>query len=838
MADDNTVVTSPPPDVDVGEPGDVGMQTVTKTGRPAKRFSTPTGVYKTLQAMEQCDSTDADRRSVIQGMLDGNPPYLESELKQACLGDMTNVNWLGLRGVLESRLSIVDQMIGSDTRLVEVVPRTVSSSPNNLYDIGEVIADEFSTAIHDWAGMVPLLEAVVRDRDAHGLGVAIFPDANDWRPIPLPRGALRVLADAKIDIDENEVIAVEATMTAGDMFVVLENETKGWDLEAVRRYLVATFVDKENTASAAGEQGTSLLEAWQARIRDGTWDDSAQFEVLRIVHVFAKEVSVDGGVTHIILPAAQNGDAYWLYEKEKAYDKLSEAVWWMPANSSADGRLRSLRGIASYLAPLMHFDNMFLCHTLDIAWRSSGLILQSQTNADPAALRFVEFGPYTVLPPELKPAVNSMPAGGLDNLVRTREMFHGVAQNNALGLRYTPGNQPERAVGGQRSAREVDAESQALALADKHAARAGFKAVAALFQQMFHRMAKSGERTPGVARELAKQFKEACIARMVTKEQWKQLDDIFVVRLSRELEMGGPAAFVSAMNTIMALRPGMDEEGSTRVMRDLLSPIVGRRHIDKYRPIINRENLSTSAASMAKLENNSLMSGMTAMAGRDQHHKVHLGVHLQIVAQIVQGAQQGQIGDVGQSAKTLRQALMHAVEHIRMYGEDPAFVDEAKAMMKALEPAVQLLKKLDTAAEAVLKVQQEQAQAQAEAQAQQADAAAQASSLNGVRLSPELMVKKYEIDKKDVISRMEQESLNGMRAEKTKVQNRIALAHAQFQIKVKALQAKADAAVKAAGGVPAGSGQELEASSLDMEPEIDMNLDEAEEAAPMDQMQV
>jgi hypothetical protein len=405
-------------------------------------------------------------------------------------------------------------------------------------------------------------------------------------------------------------------------------------------------------------------------------------------------------------------------------------------------------------------------------------------------------------------------------------------------LRYTSGNQPERPTSGIRTAREVDAESQALALADKHAARAGFKAVAALFRQMFVRMTKANGRTPGAAKELADQFKDACISRMVTAEQWKQLDDLFVVRLSRELEMGGPAAFVNAMSTVMALRPGMDEEGSTRVMRDLLSPIVGRRHIDKYRPIINRENLSTSAASLAKLENNSLMAGMTALAGRDQHHKVHLGVHLQIVAQIVQGAQQGQIQDVGQSAKTLRQALMHSIEHIRMFGEDPAFLDEAKAMMKALEPAVELLKKLDVAAEAVAKVQQEQAQAQAEAQAQQQQAAEQAGSLNGVRLTPELMVKKYEIDKKDIISRMEQESLNGMRAEKTKVQNRIALAHAQFQIKVKALQAKADAAVKAAGGVPAGAGQELEASGLDMEPEIDMDLDEIEEPVPGEALDV
>jgi hypothetical protein len=155
---------------------------------------------------------------------------------------------------------------------------------------------------------------------------------------------------------------------------------------------------------------------------------------------------------------------------------------------------------------------------------------------------------------------------------------------------------------------------------------------------MFHRLVSiKPAKMPPAARKIAEDFRAACMARGVTEDQLNHVEDVFTVNLSQELLLGGPMAFAQAMGALMQLRPNMDEEGGTRLMRDLMTPFVGRHRIDRYRPVINRENLSTSAKSLAQLENNSIITGMAAVAGLDQQHRVHLAVHGEIIAQIMDG---------------------------------------------------------------------------------------------------------------------------------------------------------------------------------------------------------
>ena len=794
-------------------PGDLGVMTVTPEGRPSIRFLTAEGVYNALNAMQMSDNADAQRRALIQGMVDGNPPYRQVELTKAGLGDMLNVNWLGLRGALESRLTVVDQMVGMDTRLVEVTPRNPGPAPDALQDIGDVISDQFSSAVHDWQGLSPLLEAAMRDMDMHGLGVAIFPQENDWRPIPMPRGSLRTAENSRIIVDDNEVIAVEGTLQAGDLFRVLEQKTPGWDLEVAKEYLIQTFVEKvDNTSQGGNDRGTTLVESFESRMRDNVWYDTNQFQEIRIVHVYSKEVDPDGGVTHIIVPANRVGTIGWLYRQEKVYDELSDVVWWLPSISSSDGRLRSLRGMASYLAPLADLDNRFLCHTFDIAWRSSSLVLQPASHTDLSALQFVDHGPYTILPAELKLQASAIPANGLGQLIQLRELAQNVGQNNALGLKMSSGTPfPEHPVNQNKpgSQKELQAAQSAVLNADRHGAAIRLRAIAGLFQNMFKRMIKTPPaKMPPPARRIAVDFRKSCIARGVTEEQLDDFNELFTISLSRELMVGGPGAYVQMMGALMQLRSGMDEEGSVRMMRDILSVAVGRRKVDRYRPMINRENLSTSAKSFAQLENNTILEGYLPKAGRDQLHKAHIEVHMQLVQPIVQAAQQGQVPDPTKATQTLQGALQHVFEHLQLYGSDPAFKDEAEAMMKKLHPAVEVLKRLSQVAEKMQQMNAQMQQQQAKTAQEKSAIAEQANSLNGQQLTPELALKKYEIDKKDIISRMEQESLNGMRAEKTRDREQIRVQEAQNKMAIDRMLAQAKATAGAAPQGPQETGQD------------------------------
>jgi hypothetical protein len=789
-------------------PGDTGLMTVDPQGRPTRRFASPEGVYNVINQMLMSDTADAQKRAMIQGMIDGNPPYQQEELDKSGLGDMINLNWNGLRGSLESRLTAVDKLVGLNTRLVELSPKTPSVDPGGLEDIGDVIADQFSHAIHSWRGLPPLLEAAWRDSDAHGLGVAIQPQKNDFRPEPVPRGSLRTAENSVIDIDKNEVIAVEGVLDAGELFRILEKNTPGWEHDTVREYLIQTFVEGiDNTSQGGNKNGTTLVESFNAKVRDNVWYDTNQFKEIRVVHVYVREVEAGKGITHIIVPSNRVGTIGWLYYEEDVCENLSDVIWWLPAVSSADNRLRSLRGIASYLAPVSHLDNMLMCHAVDVGWRSSSLVLQATTKVDASTMRFVDYGPYTILPPELKVQGNVLPANGLDALLQLRQITQNVGQNNALGLKLSAGSPfPEGGQSGSSQA-EVQAAQAAVLDADRHSTATRLRALASLFQNMFRRLVSiKPAKMPPAARKIAEEFRAACVARGVTEKQLDEVDEIFAINLSQELMLGGPMAFAQAMGALMQLRPNMDEEGGTRLMRDLMTPFVGRHRIDRYRPVINRENLSTSAKSLSQLENNSIIMGMAAVAGLDQQHKVHLAVHGEVIAQIMQGAQSGQLGDIAKASSTLQLALQHVFQHIQMLGSDPAFTDEARQMMADLKPAVQMAKELMQAAQQQAQMMAQNVMAQQKVAQEQATATSMLGSLDGVQLTPELMLEKYKIDKADQVSRLEQASLNKMRADKTVVQNQIRLAEAQAKLALDSMLAKSSQAARTVTDLPGETG--------------------------------
>lgn len=771
------------------------METAFSNGRPKRRFATAQGVYDTLQAMELIEQSDAVRRAMLQGMMDGNPPYRQADLVKAGLGKITNVNFLGLRGMVEGRIGLLDDIIGPDSRLVDLTPRRLGSDRAALQDVGDVIADEFSTAVHDWQGLGPLLEAASKDRDLHGMGIAIFPDPTDWRPVYHPRGSLRMTDMADIDPTKNDVFAVEGRLDAGELFRVVTGERteSGWDIEGVMNYLVSTYVKKEdNESQGANKFGTSPVESMQAMIRDNIWFDTRQFDVVRVYHVFAKEVTPGGGVSHIILPPQPAGQAYWFYYKEKEYARMDEVLWWMTSGTGSDGRLRSLRGMASYLAPLCDLENRFLGRAYDMVWDSSMNRYQAVSKADPSTMRFIRHGQNEIVPPELKAITSQLQNPNWQQLMTMKTVGIGGAMGNVHG---------GVAAGAQDDPQTAQMMRRA---SDKHNVALSLRALAKLFPVMMKRMVGPTKNMPYDSREIAENFRESVTSRGVTEEQLKRVLEDFHVRLSREIVLGGPMALAQTLGGALQLRPGMDEAGAKRLKRDFLSVVVGRRNVDRYEPLVDKLIMTTNAKSFAQMENNQMIQGQAVIAGADQPHKEHIATHIQIPQSISQSVQQGRLGDPQKAAATMELSLGHVVEHLSWYGKDKAFAEEAKQMRKQLDPLIKLMQYIQKIAQQQAKMQQAQAQAQQKAQAEYGQQTAEAQAQFGdMAKDPKFILEKYKIDRDIAVQEYAQKSLNGMRAEKTKTQNDIARWKAHVGVGLEREKNQLDAAAAAAPQEPA-----------------------------------
>ena len=78
--------------------------TVTATGAPAKeRITTIQAARDIYDDMKDAYELEFIRRARIKGQINGNPPYNPDRLEELGLGYMTNMNFLEMRAILDSK---------------------------------------------------------------------------------------------------------------------------------------------------------------------------------------------------------------------------------------------------------------------------------------------------------------------------------------------------------------------------------------------------------------------------------------------------------------------------------------------------------------------------------------------------------------------------------------------------------------------------------------------------------------------------------------------------------------------------------------------------------------
>src|SRR4051812_20790711 len=74
-----------------------------ETGTPPKsRIQTASAVRNRIGELRKAEETRSERRARQNGLLDGNPPYTRSQLKQAGRGNDTSINLRTGEGILDA----------------------------------------------------------------------------------------------------------------------------------------------------------------------------------------------------------------------------------------------------------------------------------------------------------------------------------------------------------------------------------------------------------------------------------------------------------------------------------------------------------------------------------------------------------------------------------------------------------------------------------------------------------------------------------------------------------------------------------------------------------------
>lgn len=731
------------------------FRTLDDKGKPVtSRFSTATAireVYRTLQ--EQDDRGEAPRRARIRRMYDYFLPFDPNKLKAAGLGNLTNVNTGELAGQIDARASAVTDMALDTTDLVELHALPLELAGPDAARVASVVSEEFSAILRGAPEFLPAVATMVRECDLYGIGPIGWRDPYDYMPVALERGQVKFPDDASSISSNNELIMVESQFPAWYLIRLLDSPDAsrgmGWNVTAVRQYLTRVFLDGADTLSQSGnEVSTSSVESMLALMRQNRSFETRQFETLRVIHAYVREVSGGQNISHYIVPTTAGSDDF-LFHKPDAYETMDQCIQWLP-NKATELYARGQRGLASAILPLADVKNRVFCRLIDAAMLEASQKLESTTPGEAVRNTIIEQGSYTFFTGGVRP-VTARTTPDFNGLGAVHELVGRVSANNVTGA-AGPAALPERIYSGadRKTKDQVLAESAGAAKSEQAVFVLRSTRFDAVFRECFRRFmilvldSTKREGYPHVAR-----FIDRCERRGVGMDILRQVPEQFEIYMCRDLVIGGAGVKAGIIADILSNFGGnLDEAGRIVGTRDYIKARAGVAAADRYRPEVGRDDMPGDAASHALLENNSVMRGEPIMVGRDQLHWAHIPVHAQVPQHIVEAVQSGQVEDPAGMLQVLQGITNHIEEHAQFGGMQLGKSEDAKAVireLRSLRPVAQALTMMAQTMEHEREAEAKRQQKQMEELQHRADGHDAQAAMH--ESDNKAAVKMYEVDK-------------------------------------------------------------------------------------------
>ena len=728
-----------------------GYNLVEKNGEGAKlRFTDANALRAVYDKLREDDIPDAKRRARIRKVYEGNLPYNPADLEAAGLKNVTNVNFLGLKGTIDARSDVIVRLAQDTVSLVELRPLAREMAGPDLDRIGKVVAEEFSSTVREHGRFIPELARMKRESDLYGIGPVVWPSSFDWCPVALERGQLRFVGNGPVSSSSHEIFMFESTMTAGYLRFLLDNQdvaaAEGWQIPEVKKWLVDVYRNGAETKSQPGfESSTTAIEEEISRIRRNSLGEEQQFQSMYVIHAFVKEVAYPRGITHYVVPA-QAPTPRFLFVRKNAYRTMDECLVWLPY-SNRERYAKEVRGIASFLYPVDVLRNRFLCQVVDSGFRASSLVLAQQPGAVPSQqLTISEQGLYTVMPPGLAPTnaqfnPNFQQLGALMQFLA--QAGESVVQGSEIPHVGTTG--PRMFEGGSSPQGLTKAEAELQQSLRSHVDEARFAqcqdVLNKIFRESFRRFVRLAVMEPErrVDYPEVDEFISRCALRGVGLDKIVGSLQAFAVVACRDLALGADGKAQELMNFVQLHGGSIDEPGRKYIAREHARLRFGLAEADRIAPEVSRDQAPSDQASFATMENNQMKMGFEVVVGMDQWHWSHIPVHarlLQEIVEMVKAPEDGKPdlnewnGDPQQSMQVAEQTLQniqedprkvlgilvncsqHVKEHLEIGGQQIGMEAQAKQVQKMLRDLRPTVKALNLAVATQERVEQAQREEQ------------------------------------------------------------------------------------------------------------------------------
>lgn len=546
---------------------------------PETRMKDAAAAQNFAKRLVDNDSKRAWKRSRVNGIVDGNPPYARSRLLAANRADACNVNWGIARAYMENGTGALYDLVAEAPGVFAV--RTGHGTPEEREEWSNVLSEEADRTANDDPAFDYNLQQSQWNIILHGCGPYFFEDGS----VPFPRafqcGDLKVPERTRSDTLYWDACVLQNTYYPPQLYDFIKKEKAaariGWDIRYTRLVI--------SNATAIRQQNGQLYdwEWYQQEMKNNSltyYDDS---KVIYLAHVLWKEF--DGRITHgIVQQQASAGTSQepvqYLFLKVGRYKNWDQCIHPMYYDRGNGGYHHSVTGLGVKMFSQMDYQNRLLCNLADKAF-SPKILFKPTTSEASQKFQMQTFGDYAVLNSNWDWQQTGVAGLANDGLAMTREISE-VMQSNLSSYRQ---QMPMKQQGNPITAKQVMYDATQQATLTKTSYNRWYKQEDRLCAEIVRRLCNLN-----TSNSQAQDFQKRCRDRGVPDECFGRIEKVEAVRM-----IGQGSAFMrrAAIDSLIPFAGALPEEGRSKLLQDKIAAEAGISAVRRYFPMKSTSRMAS-----------------------------------------------------------------------------------------------------------------------------------------------------------------------------------------------------------------------------------------------------
>lgn len=642
------------------------------------------------------------KRARVNGLVDGNPPYVRSKLLAANRADACNVNWGTARAYMEAGAGALYDLT-SEAPGIFAIRTSFGGEKQDEYS--NIMSQEADQIAHDDPTWDYNMQQSQWNIILHGVGPYVFEDAYQVFPKALQAGDLKVPEFTRSDTAYWDAATLLNWYYPPQVYEFIRSpeaaKAMGWDVPYTRLVIsAATNIRMQN-----GKMYD--WEFYQQQMKNNSLSYYDDTKVVYLAHVFWKEFS--GRITHAIVmqnTTYSEVPIKYLFLKVGRYETWQNCVHPMYFDRGNGGYHHSVTGLGVKMYSAMDYQNRLLCNLADKAFAPKILFKPTTTEAS-QKFSMQNFGDFAVLNSNWDWQQTGV-AGLMQEGLAMNQGITDLMQSNLSSYRQ---QMPMKQQGNPITAKQVMYDATQQATLTKTSYNRFYKQEDQLCTEIVRRLCNLN-----TTDRQAQEYQERCRKRGLPDECFGRIERVEAVRV-----IGQGSAFMrkQAVDALLPLIASLPEKGRDNLLADKIAAEAGTTAVKRYYP-----TQVTKFGSMQEERATNQVAGMKVgvapIIEQNQNPVTFAAIFLQAAEAAVQSLTQG--GSPLEVLQFIEMVGPAILAHLRRFANDPT----REAIFKELFQKHQELAKLTDG------LRQQVAQIQ-EAQKNQRDAAAAVADDNNLK---------------------------------------------------------------------------------------------------------